>query len=586
MAYDAGMLSAILWDINTFCQNGAHIEKVLMPKPDEVVLLLHAHRETKRLSISASGNAPRLTFTTVQKENPLTPPMFCMLLRKYLMSATLVSASQEGFERVARLSIASRDEMGFSANLSLIVEIMGKYSNIMLLDQSDKILGVLHVVDFTTSRLRQVLPGMTYELPPPQDKTDPRSVTKEQFLAHLQEAEPSQRADKYITSTYLGTATQVARELVFRACGHVDATIARCHPDILADVFISHFASLKAEQFTPTLVTSPTGEPLDYAYHPITYYENAAITTPMPSFSALFDAFYGAKDKAEYLRQKGADIHRLIDREITRLERKLETQRMELGEAEQAEQYRVMGDLITANMYAIKRGDTVALCTNWEAEGMPEIAVSLDPRLSPSANAQRYYKWYAKGKTAKRILTQQIEAGEKALAYLDSVASFAELAETADDLEGIRTELTRTGYLVPKNKQMGSQKKKAVKPKTFTTPSGYTLYVGANNLQNEYITFTLAEKGDLWFHVKGMPGSHVVLVCGGEEPSEADYTFAATVAAHYSRAKGKGTAVDYTRVRDLKRVPGGGPGYVIYHTNYSAYVDPDDFYVFTSEKEA
>ena len=586
MAYDAGMLSAVLSEINAFCHSGARVDKVLMPEKSEVVLVLHADRENKRLTLNASSHSPRLSFTSVVKENPLSPPMFCMLLRKHLAGAILTAATQEGFERVARLTFSTRDEMGFSTAHSLIVEIMGKYSNLMLLDHTDKILGVLHTVDFTTSRLRQVLPGMTYELPPPQEKIDPRTVTKAEFLTALLEAHPSQKIEKYITGKYLGTATQVAREIAYSAAGSIDAQIGECQGELLAQVFCDHFSRLRQGVFTPTLVKDSEGKALDFAYSPVSYYENVAKTQSFDSFGELFDAYFSAKEKAESIRLKGSDIQHLVKNETARLLRKMKAQRKELKEAEAAEDYRKKGDLITANLYRISRGDAIALCTDWEAEGMPEIAIPLDIRLSPSANAQRYYKLYSKSKTAKQILTEQLQKAEEELRYLESVSTFLDTAETAEDLEGIRAELQKSGYLrvdLGKNHANRSKKQKNPTLKTFTTPGGYRLLVGVNNLQNEYLTFTVAEKSDLWFHVKGMAGAHVVLCCGDDEPSEKDYTFAATVAAHYSRAKGKGTAVDYTRVRELKRVKGAHPGFVIYHTNYSAYVNPDDFYQMIEE---
>ena len=586
MAYDAGMLSAVCGEINACLCGAARVDKVLMPTPDEVVLQLHAAHKTRRLSLNVSGNAPRMTFTDESKDNPLRPPMFCMLLRKHLTSAALVSVRQEGFERVARLCFSSRDEMGYAEDLFLMVEIMGKYSNLMLLDSSDRILGALRVVDFTTSRVRQVLPGMTYELPPPQEKRDQRETDRATFASLLSQADPDRPAEKWITSTFLGTASQVARELVWQAAGRADATVGELEPGRMAEVFVSRFERLARGEITPTLVLDREGKPLDYAYDAVHYFENAATTRTYETLGQLFDAFYAARDRAEHLRALSADISHLLKNETARLRRKLEAQTAELEEAEKADGYRRMGDLLTANLYRIKRGDETALCCDWEAEGQPEVRVPLDARLSPSANAQRYYKLYNKAKTARTVLTRQIAAARAELDYLSSVGVFAEAAENAEELEGIRAELRREGYLKSTAKQPGKGKNPPqTKLRTFTSPGGYRVMVGANNLQNEYLTFTLAEKGDLWFHVKGMPGSHVVLFCGGAEPSEEDYTFAAVVAAHYSGASGKGTAVDYTRVRELRRVPGARPGFVVYHTNYSAYVDPADFARLTGETQ-
>ena len=586
MAFDAGMMAAVAHEINAFCgELGARVDKVLMPQKDEVVLVLHAGRETKRLLLCVSGNAPRITFTSISKENPASPPMFCMLLRKYLVGAILKSVKQEGFERVARLCFASRDEMGFASDKYLIVEIMGKYSNLMFLDAADKILSVLHPVDFTTSRLRQVLPGMVYELPPPQEKINPLTCTYADFLSVFETENPEKIAEKAITSRFLGTSAQSAREIVFRACKDSSATLAQAGFERLASRMDAWFEDVKVGNFIPTLILSLDSEPLDCAYFPVSYFENAAKTKDKESFGDLFDTFYARRDEKERLRIKSADMQHLLKSEISRLERKCEQQQTELKEAEAGESYRKYGDLVTANLYRLKRGDASFTATDWEDENAPELSVPLDARLSPSANAQRYYKLYNKAKTARRILSEQLQKGRQALAYLSSVAVFLEKAETEEELEGLRAELRKTGYLKSapqKGKQ--PQKKQSMPIKTMQTPGGYPLLVGTNNLQNDHITFSVASKDDLWFHVKGMPGAHVILCCNGEEPSAEDYTFAATVAAYYSAAEGKGTAVDYTRVRELKRVPGAGAGFVVYHTNYSAYVDPADFEKYRREQ--
>ena len=577
MAFDGGMMASVIREINGFCAGGARVDKVLMPAKDEVVLVLHAGRETKRLQINASSSAPRLTFTSVSKENPLQPPMFCMLLRKHLVGAILTEVRQMGFDRVARLCFSSRDEMGFACDRFLVAEIMGKYSNLMFLDGADRILSVLRPVDFTTSRLRQVLSGMTYELPPPQDKQDPTEATYETFFSTLSATDQDRVAEKCITSAYLGISSQSAREMVYRACGDATATLETCTPTALASVMTDWFEDLRQGNLCPTLVSHLDGSPIDYSYSRVGYFGSRAKTETYSSFGELLDAFFAARDRSERLKLLSADIQHLLKHETSRLVRKSEGQRSELKEAEKAEEYRRCGDLITANLYKIRRGDATALCTDWEREDTPEVAVELDTRLSPSANAQRYYKLYNKAKKATAILTEQLERSAKELAYLESVAVFLDKADTPEDLEAIREELRKEGYLKTPQAAQNKSKKKAIKLKSMKTPGGYRLYIGCNNVQNEYLTFTLADKGDLWFHVKGMPGSHVVLSCHGEEPDAEDYTFAATVAAHYSGAEGKGTAVDYTRVRELKRVAGAHAGYVIYHTNYSAYVDPADF---------
>ena len=571
--FDAGMLRAIIYEINTFASGGAKVEKVYQPLKDEADLLLHAGRETKRLCINAGSNAPRISFSEEARENPASAPMFCMLLRKHLAGAKLISAEQLGFERAVRLCFSGYDEMGFDTKRYLIAEIMGKYSNLILLDGEDKIISALKIIDFSTSRLRQILPGMKYELPPAQDKTDPLAETREGFFEKLSAFPTERQADKFITSTYLGIASSLAREIVYRASKKTDAMLFETDKNRLCEEFFAIITLLQTNVYKPTLVKDNDGKPIDYYFTDVTSYESTAQTESFDTFGELLDRFFGDRDRVERIKQRGNDILRLLDNAESRLTKKLSLQREELCDCKKGDEYKRNGDLITANLYMLKRGMASFTALDYSIDPPKEVNVSLDTRLSPSQNAQRMYKLYNKAKSASIHLTALIEQAESELEYIESVRAFLDRAETEEDLNEIRSELYHAGY-ASRMKNYTPPKQIKSRPMEFTSDSGYRILCGRNNLQNELLTFKIASKGDLWFHAKGVPGSHVILICNGEEPSEKDYTQAAEIAAYYSKASGAPVAVDYTRVKNIKKPSGAHSGYVIYKTNYTAYVTP------------
>ena len=577
MAYDAGMLRAVLHEINRETGEGAKLEKIYQPTRDEVTLTLRMGKAIRRLVINAGTSSPRVCLSDLSRENPTVAPTFCMLLRKHLAGARLIKSEQIGFERAARFVFAGYDEMGYATEKTLVAEVMGKYSNLMLLDGEGRIAAVLRPVDFTTSRLRQVLPGMKYELPPPQDKVSPLSETKEGFFARYAEYPSESAVDKFIVSTYLGTSRQVAQEIAFRA-GGVDATLSDTTADAAWAVFSRWFADLDAGRVTPTLVSSPDGAPVDFAYAPETYRGAGYANTAYPDFAGLFDAFFAERDRAERTRQRAQDLFHLLSAARARLTRKLDAQTEELADTARGEEYRRTGDLIIANLYRLRRGDRTVSLIDYTADPPSEVTVELDPRLSPADNAERFYKHYRKAKTAKTVLSEQIALSRAEIEYLDSVESFLDRAETEQDLTDIRDELYRAGYASRMKNYAPAKQNKPSKPTETVTPGGYRVLIGRNNLQNDRLTFKVAARNDLWFHAKGVPGSHVILLCDGAEPSAEDYTFAASLAAGYSKANAVGgatVAVDYTRVSNVKKPAGAKPGFVIYKTNYTAFVQPE-----------
>ena len=497
MAFDAGMLAASVFELNKTAI-GARVEKINQPSRDEVVLVLRGHEGNLKLMINAGPNNPRMGITTMSPDNPDKPPMFCVLLRRHLAGSRLISVNQLGFERAACLKFAAHDEMGFDTVRCLFAEVMGKYSNLILTDGDGKIISALKIVDFTTSSKRQVLPGMSYEMPPKQDKLDPMLATEDEFnpmLATEDEfnsafnAFPADRsAEKFITSSFLGISATVAREIVFRATRHTDTPCRFCDREVLSREFFNVFNIIKASEFSPTLVTLD-GTPSEYCFMPLTQYGSAELRS-YSSVGELLDSYFGERDRAQRNRQRAADLLRVLTNAESRIKRKLDAQRAELADCERGIEFKQKGDLITANIYKLSRGDKKVVLTDYsiidEEGNYGQTEIELDSRLTPAANAQKYYKKYSKAKTAKVELTRQISLGEAELEYVYSVFDSLAHAETAADLEEMRDELSRSGYA---SKLKASAKaKKPPKPTVakFITSGGFTVLCGKNNLQNEY----------------------------------------------------------------------------------------------------
>ena len=573
MAFDACMMRAVLSElVHEFPE--AKIEKVLQPRNDEIDMVIHHGRSSRRLVFNVGPNAPRLQLSDKQKENPLKAPMFCMLLRKYFIGAKIVRVEQPGFDRIAKLSVACYDEMGFPTEKKIVCEIMGKYANLIVLDAEDKILAALKVIDFASSSVRQVLPGLKYQIPAMADKLFPTVIDEQAFFAKLSDFPSERTIEKFITSTYSGIATQIAREIAFRTCGQVDTPVCNADARKFYSVFRQWQQLLIDESYTPTVVFDKTGKPIDYSYMDITYLGDAVTKRSFDSLSEMLDCYFEEKDRLEHIHQRAHDITTLLNNAVARTERKLGIQRQALIDADRGEDYKKHADLITANLYRLQRGMESFKTVDYYDESCPDIEIKLDTRLSPAQNAQRLYKQYNKCKTAKTVLAEQIEIWEGELRYLESVKQFLSRAECEQDVIEIRDELYRSGY-ASKMRGYTPPKKLASTPHRLRTSGGYELLVGRNNMQNDRLTFKVAGKGDLWFHTKDIPGSHVILLCDGDEPDEKDYTEAAAVAAKYSKATGDLVAVDYTRVKNIKKPQGSKPGFVIYKTNYTAFVTPN-----------
>ncbi len=568
MAFDAGMTRAVVKELSgKLC--GARIDKINQPEKDEIILSLRTVGESCKLLINSGANNARVHITKENRENPPTPPAFCIMLRKQLASGRIISVEQIGFERVIKISIESKDEMGYPQSRLLYCEIMGKYSNTVLTDGNGKILGAMRPVDFTTSAKRQILPGMIYELPPAQDKFNPLEESKEHFLSILAE-NYGRPHDKFITANYIGISALTAREIAYSASDGSEISLWYS--------FAAMCELIKKGIFTPTLVLDKDLHPIEYSFCSVRQYMSEGETRQFEDISSLIEMFFKSRDALAHTRQRGADLFKLISNIKNRIQRKRAAQLQELEEAAKKDELKLYGDLLTGNIYALKRGMTSVKLQNYYDESCPYIEIALDSRLSPSQNAQLYYKKYAKARNASVELEKQLEISKSDLLYVDSVLDSLTRAKGQSEIDEIRLEIEQSGIMgksVSKGKKPLPYKLQT-KPLEYETSGGYRVLCGKNNIQNEKLTFKTASKLDIWFHVKNAPGSHVVMFTNGEEPSERDYTEAATIAAvNSSLTESKHIAVDYTQIKNIKKPAGAPPGYVIYHTNYSAYVNAD-----------
>lgn len=548
---------------------GSRIEKVQQPARDQLVLLL---RGGKRLLLCAGGGQPRLHLTEMLRDNPAQPPMFCMLLRKYLGSGIIQSLEQEPLERVVTLTISAADELGERSTFRLILETVSRRANLVLADKDGRIIDCLRRIDFEMNPDRQVLPGLFYRLPAPPDKLSPLAVERDEFERMALSAGDTP-ADTWLVNTFNALSPLTARELVFRACGSVDAPAARIPG--LWDCFSAWVKAVKDENFTPVMLKR-NGVPSDYTYEPIHQYGTAMEAETYDSFSRLLDDFFEKKEQAERAKQRGQDLLKTAATSASRIRRKLAAQEKELLDCRDRDKWRVYGELITANLYRIERGMSRLTAQNYYDPDCADVDIPLDVRLSPQENAAKYFKKYTKAKTAEKYLTEQLEKGRAELTYLESVQQELSLAESEQDFNDIRSELADGGYL----RRGGNGKKAAFqrpsKPREFRSSAGLRILVGRNNRQNDRLTAKDAEKWDLWLHTQKIHGSHVILCTGGVEPDEQSLLEAASLAAYFSQAQDSTKVpVDYTPVKFVKKPAGARPGMVVYTTYNTLLADPD-----------
>lgn len=577
MALDGVFLQCIRRELRGTLAQDVRIDKIHQPSREELVIALRSRQGHYKLYLSARANSPRLHFTERTPENPASPPMFCMLLRKRLTGGRLADIRQPGLERAIYLDFDCINELGDPVRLTLAVEIMGRHSNIILVGPDGLVLDAAKRVDWDMSSVRPILPGLPYAPPPlAAGRIDLSFQTPDDLLAAVEQG-GDHPLSKVILQVSQGLSPLICREMAYHATRGADTTVSALTAE-QKERLLTFAHRLKTiidtgEGATPYLLLKD-GAPMDFSFLPITQYGLAALGRETDSFSSLLDSFYADKDAAERMKQRSHDLLKLLANTSDRITRKLENQREELRRSEKREQSRLYGDLINAHLHTIPKGASKAELVNYYDPDCAAITVPLDPALSASANAQKYYKQYRKAQTAEQILTEQIAAGEQELVYIESVFDALSRAGSWRELSEVREELAAGGYL---RRSGGKQKPPPpTKPLEFVSDDGFLILVGRNNRQNDQLTTKTARGSDIWMHTKNIPGSHVIVVTEGQTPPDRTLEQAAILAAFHSRAaSSKQVPVDYTPVKFVKKPNGAKPGMVIYTTNQTAYVDPD-----------
>ena len=566
MAFDAYFLTAVLEEVRQSCI-GARVDKIHQPSRDTLILHLRGRESREKLLFAANPTAPRLHLTAASPENPAEPPMFCMLLRKHLLGAKLAEITQPPMERAATFTFDCTDEMGFPVQKKLVAELMGRTCNLYLLGPDGRILDCLRRIGLDETARRPALPGLNYQEPEPVKKENP--LTFQNYVNLLTEPGADILSDR-LMDTLGGLSPLVCREAALFAAGSTDARISSLDVDSTADklglFFHEHLNYPK-----PYVYTLADGTPKQYAFCPIRQYGGCQEAA---SFGALLDSFYTLRDRKDAMRQKSQAVRKTVQNLCTRLTRKMALQGKELEATYDRERLRQLGDILTANIHRITKGQTKILCEDFYDENMAPVEIPLSPILSPQQNAAKFYKDYARMKNAEKELTHQLTLGETELSYLKSVLDELNRAQTDAELEEIKQELQEQGYLRPEGNRKRPKQGK-LSPMRFESTDGYPIYVGRNNRQNEELTFRLARKDDIWCHASKVHGSHVIISCGGTTPPDDTITQAAQLAAYYSETgDGQNVPVDVTAVKQVKKIPGGKPGMVIYHTYKTVIANP------------
>lgn len=574
MALDGAFLRHLKKEI-TDRALGARVDKIYQPNKEELVFLLRTRQEAFKLLLSARANSPRIHFTQYAPENPKVPPMLCMLLRKRLSGAKLVEVRQPGLERLLYLDFDAANELGDKVRLSLVIEIMGKYSNIILVDGQGKIVDALKRVDEEMSSQRLVQPGLAYELPPAQNKPCMLECQPEEIVEAIVHQPKNQSLNKGILNALQGLSPVVCREIehqVGRGQELFTRDLTQEQRERLRFFLERLFTTVRDTAGEPYMVTKIKGKPMEFSFLNIVQYGTLASVSRWEDFSSLLDEFYEERDRQDRMRVKAQDLLRLLANASERLSRKINLQRGELARSEDREHLRVCGDLINANLYRIERGSAFADLENFYDENRL-MRVKLDPALNATQNAQKYYKEYRKAKTAQQVLGEQIAQAGQELLYVDSVFDCLSRAQSESELNEIRQELREEGYL----KAVRDKRKPPapLAPLEFVSSEGFRILVGRNNRQNDKLTLKQANNNDIWLHTKNIPGSHTIIVTGGRQPGDATLKEAAMLAAYHSRAKDSSQVpVDYTQVRYVSKPQGAKPGMVIYVHYQTLFVTP------------
>lgn len=584
MAFDGFFVSALAEELNKTL-SGGRISKIAQPERDALLLTAKNNSTQYRLLLSASASLPLAYLTDDNRPSPVTAPNFCMLLRKHLGSAKILSITQPGLERILQIHLEHLNDLGDICHSTLILELMGKHSNLIFCDGEGKILDSIKHISALVSSVREVLPGRPYFIPAQEGKLDPYALTEEEFLRIA--ARPLS-CFKAIYQSLTGFSPCMANHVCTLAGVDADDTISELPADRKGRLYLALeqvVGRLRQKDFAPVLYRLGT-EPMEFAAFPLSHFPELA-EIPYSSVSKLLEDYYGEKDRITRIRQKSADLRHLIATALDRTHKKEALQAKQLADTEKRDKYKIYGELLTTYGYQAEEGAKSITVLNYYTN--EDLAIPLNPELSALENAKSYFSRYSKLKRTFEAVTKQLAETREELRHLESISNALEIAVREDDLEQIRTELAEFGYIKHKakggkgkqgNAGKGGKRKarSSSHPFHYLTADGFHVYVGKNNYQNDELTFQFATGGDWWFHAKGIAGSHVILKAEGKEIPDRAFEDAARLAAHYSSAGTNGDGkveVDYVEKKQVKKPGGGKPGFVVYYTNYSMVIDTD-----------
>jgi len=564
MALDGVLLNCILLELKEEI-TGGRIDKIFQPEKDEIHIGVRSKKQNHKILISASSNYPRIHLTRSQKNNPLVPPVFCMVLRKHLQGGRIVDIKQPDFERILIFYIESRDELGDLSIKRLIVEIMGRHSNIILVDEHDLIIDSVKRITEEISRVRQVLPGMPYQFPPSQNKRNPLLQDPTSIGEIVDFSDNSKKMARALQNSFTGVSKITAQEIA-----HGGGT------QDLAKSFQIFFDRVKDLDFEATLLKDNTGRPVDVFPFPYHQYD-LDLQQGFDSASEALEIFFDMRDRIDRGRQRSSHLLKVVTTNLERAQKKQGLLLDEYNKAQNSEQYRLFGELITANLYQIPRmAEKVELVNYYDPEG-GLVEIALDKSKTPSQNAQAYFKKYNKAKNALIMIDKQLKETEAEIQYLEMQLDNLDKCTEESEINEIRQELVQEGYIRQRSTKKDSRKTPPSKPYHFISSDGFDIYVGKNNIQNDRLTLKTAEPEDLWLHTKDIPGSHVIVKSQGRELAEQTLLEAGILAAYFSKAKNSTKVpVDYCPRKNVRKPSGAKPGMVIYDHYSTMFVTPDE----------
>lgn len=584
MAFDGFTVAALTRELSERLTEG-RVQKIAQPEPDELRLTIKNNRNNFRLVLSASPSLPLVYLTEETKASPLTAPNFCMLLRKHISGARITAISQQGLERVVKIDMENRNELGDLVHKSLMIELMGKHSNIIFVDDENRIIDSIRHVSSMVSSVREVLPGREYFIPNTRGKHDPLTIGTEAWMRDVV-TQPAGIA-KGLCNYFTGMSMTLAQEIAYRSGLDGDAPFPSLNGNQLSDLLNSLknvVAHTQNGAFSPEIVFDGSA-PVEFAAFELTMYEGMEHRS-FSSMSRTVETFYGEKEIVQRIRQKSVDLRKNATTLLERNRKKLDIQRKQLKDTEKREKYRVWGELVNTYGYQLAPEEKLLVCTNYYDGG--EARIPVDPSLTPAENANKYFNRYNKLKRTFQAVTVQVAETTEMIDHLETILTALDIARQEDDLTLIKQELVDSGYMKGHGRTKAKNAKATPKsrPLHYVSSDGYDMYVGKNNYQNDQLTFKVATGNDWWFHAKQAPGSHVIVKCNNEEPPITTFEEAASLAAFYSKNKNADKVeIDYLQKKNVKKPNGSKPGFVVYYTNFSMVVSPDISHIKEIEEE-